>query len=453
MELSALVTKFCEKSPISVMARGLIENVLTAERLDACFEQASDGQYTRQLLFSTVFQLMTLVTTKVFPSVNAAYQSHKEEMNASLTSVYNKLNGLNVGVSEALVNETAQDLKTVINKMKGCATPLLPGFRLKLLDGNCIEATDRRLKVLRHTGAAALPGKLLVVYEPEYQMATEIIALEDGHAQERSALDKLLPNVSRNDVYVMDRNFCTQKFLDDIAVLDAFYIVRQHGNMPYEALEPEKQVGRIETGTVYEQWITIKSESDGTPRKVRRIRIHLKNETRDGDRNLFILTNLTKASADARKIAALYRHRWKIETMFQQLESYLESEVNSLGYPKAAIFGFAVSVVAYNIMATIKAALRSSHGEEKIENEVSGYYIAGELARTREGMELILEPEEWKPFELMSKIELAKQLQCLSKKVVLSKYKKHKRGPKKKSVREKINKAQPHISTARLLNA
>ena len=434
------------------MARGLIEHVLTADRLNNCFKSASDEQYTRELLFSSVFQLMSLVVTKVFPSVNAAYQSQKDEMCVSLTSVYNKLNGLKTSVTEALVRDTAQDLKTVIDEMKGCAAPLLPGFRVKLLDGNCIEATDRRLKVLRKTGAAALPGKLLVVYEPEYQMATQVVAIEDGHAQERSALDDLLPAVSGNDVYVMDRNFCTQKFLDDLAELSAFYVVRQHGKMPFEELESEKKIGKIDTGMVFEQWVTIKSETDGTPRKVRRIRIHLQNETRDGDRDLFILTNLTKTSADARKIAALYRHRWKIETMFQQLESYLESEINSLGYPKAAIFGFGVAVVAYNIMATIKAALRSSYGEEKIENEISGYYIAGELSRTREGMELIIEPEEWKPFQVMSKIELAQKLQSLSKEIILSKYKKHKRGPKKKSEREKASKTEPHVSTSRLLN-
>lgn len=454
MELSKLINKFCEKSPISAMSRGLLENVLTAERLDTIFDVAAEGQYTRNLLFSTVFGLMTLVVTRVFPSVKAAYQSEKEDINTSLTSVYNKINGFDTQLSETLVRETAQDLKTIVDEMQGCASPLLPGYRLKLLDGNCIEPTDRRLKVLRHTGAQALPGKLLVVYEPEYQMATEIVAIEDGHAQERSAFDALLPTVEGNDVYVMDRNFCTQQFLDDLASKDAYYVVRHHGKMPYEDINTEKKVGEIETGTVYEQWIAIKSgENLQDKRKVRRIRIKLKKVTRNGDENLYIITNLTKNAADARKIASLYRHRWKIETIFQELESYLESEVNGLGYPKAAIFGFSVAVVAYNLMSTIKAALRSSYGEEKVENEVSGYYIAGELARTREGMELLIEPEEWEPFQRLTAAAMAKKLLTLAKSVKLSKYKKAKRGPQKVSNREKPSKKEPHVSTARLLNA
>jgi len=36
----------------------------------------------------------------------------------------------------------------------------------------------------------------------------------------------------------------------------------------------------------------------------------------------------------------------------------------------------------------------------------------------------------------------------LSEKVNLSRYKKHKRGPKKESIRSKAEKGKPHVSTA-----
>ena len=64
--------------------------------------------------------------------------------------------------------------------------------------------------------------------------------------------------------------------------------------------------------------------------------------------------------------------RWDIETAFQELEAHLHSEINTLGYPKAALFGFCVALVAYNVLALVKAALRSVHGEAKIANELSG---------------------------------------------------------------------------------
>ena len=37
--------------------------------------------------------------------------------------------------------------------------------------------------------------------------------------------------------------------------------------------------------------------------------------------------------------------------MFQQLEAHLHSEVNTLGYPAAALFAFCIALVAYNALA------------------------------------------------------------------------------------------------------
>lgn len=450
MSANQVLERFIEKAPMSVMARALLEKVLTPERLNECFERVTDTQYTRELMFSAVFSLMTQVVTKVFPSINAAYQNQKEDIGTSIASVYNKLNGLETRVSEALVKETSMDLKVVVDTMNGRCAPLLPGFTVKMLDGNCIEATDKRLKVLRTTGSAALPGKSLVIYEPEYEMATSIVTCEDGHAQERSLLDKVVEKVEANDVFIMDRNFCVRKFLNNIAAEDGFFLVRYHKQMPYEIASEEVYVGAVDTGKIYEQWVQLEG-NDGQFRKVRKIRLELKSKTRDGETQLVIITNIPKKYASADVIAKLYRKRWNIETMFQELESYLESEVNSLGYPKAALFGFSVAIISYNILATMKAALRASYGEEKIQNEVSGYYIAGEMGRTYEGMRLAIPEEDWEVFGAMDLGTFSEMLLQLSQRVNLSRYKKHKRGPKKESTRPKAEKGKPHVSTAKLL--
>jgi len=47
--------------------------------------------------------------------------------------------------------------------------------------------------------------------------------------------------------------------------------------------------------------------------------------------------------------------------------------MNTLGYPKAALFGFCLALVAYNLLAVVLAALRSVHGEETVKEEVSLY--------------------------------------------------------------------------------
>ncbi len=90
MALSIIMERFIAQAPIPVMAQALLERVLNESRLDTCFEEVAERQYTRSLLFSTVFDLMALVVTNVFSSVNAGYRPRKADIGVSITSIYNK---------------------------------------------------------------------------------------------------------------------------------------------------------------------------------------------------------------------------------------------------------------------------------------------------------------------------------------------------------------------------
>lgn len=448
--LGKVFERFVEQAPVAVMVRGIVERVLGPDALNGLYDRVADKQYTRELLFSSVFQLMNLVVCRVQPSLHAAYQDHKEAIETSLTAVYDKLSGIDTVTSRALVVETAQQMGESVCAMKGTCTPWLPGYRVKVLDGNCIEATDHRLAPLRTVGGGALPGKSLVIYEPELEMATEVFPCEDGHAQERSLLSAVLPTLAARDLLIMDRNFCVCAFLMGIGAQEAFFIGREHKGLPWEADGEERFVGRSETGAIYEQWVLV-SDRDGSVHRYRRIRIVLKKATRDGDKVLCLLTNLSKTAAPAKLIAQLYRKRWTIETAFQELEAHLHSEINSLGYPKAALFGFCVALVTYNVLALVKAALRSVHGEQKIANDVSGYYLAGHLERTYDGMMIAVPEAHWNIFQTMNAETFNQTLLQLAEKVNLAKFKKHKRGAKKPRPKRKHDPKKPHVSTAKLL--
>ena len=177
----------------------------------------------------------------------------------------------------------------------------------------------------------------------------------------------------------------------------------------------------------------------------------LKKRTRDGDKEIFLITNLPKKAADATKIAELYRGRWTIETAFQHLADHLNSEINSLGYPRAALFEFCVALVSYIVVSVIKAALGSVHGIDIIENNVSGYYVADEISGIYRGMMIAIPDDHWIVFQQMSIPELVTVLQKLSENVKLSRFRKHRRGPKKPQPKRKSCKNGPHVSTARLL--
>jgi hypothetical protein len=450
MILADVFERFVEKTPVSVMARAAMEHALAPDALDALFEEQTDKQYTRELLFSSVVDLMGVVVGKVAPSVHAAYQAVAETLPVSITSVYNKLNSMEPAVTSALVHHTAERLAPVIEAMGGRMPELLPSYRVRILDGNHLAATERRLKVLRGSVAGPLPGHALVVLDPSLMLATHIVPCEDGHAQERSLSEKLIELVDADDVWIADRNFCTSILLAGIAKRDAFYVIRHHANMRLVSAGTLKRVGRADTGAVYEQQVTI-MDPDGEPMKLRRVVIRLDKPTRDGDIEMAILTNLPRSAADAIAVACLYRRRWTLETMFQALTVMLQGEVAALGYPRAALFGFGVALAAYNVLSSVQAALRAKFGVDKVQNEVSGYYVANEVRATASGMSIAIEPLAWKRFQTTTPAGLAKEMLRWAARVQLAKLKRHKRGAKKPVPKRMRFAKDGHVSTARLL--
>jgi len=448
--LGKVFARFVEKSPISVMVRGTLERVLGAEQLDAWFARTANKQYTRTLLFSTVYDLLSQVVFRIKPSVRAAYRDRQDEVGASLISVYNKLNGVETHTSAELVRYSASVLRPLIEQLDGVRASWLPGYRVKIIDGNCIEASERRLKALRQVQGGALPGKSLVVYEPAHGLVSDVFPCEDGHAQERSMLGQVLETVQAHDLWIQDRNFCTCAFLCGIDSRRAGFITRQHEGLPFTVVTSWRAVGRIETGQVAEQRVQV-CDAQGRAHLFRRIQVKLDQATRDGDRVLYLLTNLPQYKASAKRVARLYRKRWTLETAFQHLEAYCQSEINTLGYPKAALFGFCLALVAYNMLAVVTAALRGVHGEDAIDQGLSLYYVANDIAQTYHGMMIAIPEEEWRVFSRMAPAEMVATLKMLARAVRLEAYRKSPRGPKKPRPKREGTTKVPHVSTAKLL--
>ena len=300
--LGKVFDRFVEKSPISVMVRGTLERVLGAEQLDAWFARTAQKQYTRTVLFSTVYELLSQVVFRIKPSVRAAYRDQEAKVGASLISLYNKLNGVETHTSAELVRYSAAELAPLIEQLDGARAPWLPGYRVKIIDGNCLEASERRLQALREVQAGPLPGKSLVVYEPAYGLVRDVFPCEDGHAQERSLLGLVLETVRTGDLWIQDRNFCPCAFLCEIDRRGACFITRQHEGLPFEPVNVLRSVGRIETGHVAEQRVQVR-DAQGSTHLFRRIRVKLDQATRDGDKVLDILTNLLLRKASAKRVA------------------------------------------------------------------------------------------------------------------------------------------------------
>jgi hypothetical protein len=131
--LGKVFDRFVEKSPISVMVRGTLERVLGADQLDAWFARTAQKQYTRTVVFSTVYAILSQVVFRIKPSVRAAYREQEDTVGASLISVYNKLNGVETHTSAALVRYSAAALRPLIAQLDGARLNSARGSPLPLV--------------------------------------------------------------------------------------------------------------------------------------------------------------------------------------------------------------------------------------------------------------------------------------------------------------------------------
>jgi IS4 transposase len=449
MLVREIMERFKEKRPVCLLARMSLARVLSAEAIDELFHREAETQYERNILFSALTELMANVTLCFSPSVNAGYKRHREQLQAAISSVYTKLEHVEPKVVRALVRYSYARTREICNHLRVWDTREIAGYRTKILDGNHLSGTEHRLKELRRERAAALPGKSLVVLDPRCRAIQDMFPIEDGHAQERSALDDVIETVEKGDLWIADRNFCTHKFMYSIDQRKAVFVIRHHENVIGEVGNKRRYIGKTETGKVYERTMSL-SPYEGKTLKIRRIEIELYQPTRDKETIVVLLTNVPEDLADALQIAEIYLRRWKIETAFQTLTTTLRCEVKPLCYPRAALFAFGTALMAYNAIIVVESIIRAEHGHEQAD-QLSKYYLALEISETHGGMMVLLEDSDFDTFRDMPVDEFCLTLRDVAKHIDLALYRKSKRGPKKPVKKKPANKRQNHISVAKVL--
>jgi IS4 transposase len=453
MILDAVLDRFAEHSPISVMAQLGLERVLEPGWVDQLFEEHRRRQYHRELLFSTTVDIMALVALGLRPSVHAAARSRRD-LTVSLSALYEKINHTEPALGRALVVKSAERLEPVIKRLKGDPPTICPGYRVRIVDGNCLAPSEKRLKPLRSVRSAALPGRSLVIYDPDTSLVLDVLPCEDGHAGERTLMTSVVANAQPDELWIADRNFCTAAITSAWHRKASAFVVREHNcNAKLTILGPLHEEGPSETGVVYEQPVDFEMPEGGDGLRMRRIEIQLVTPTEDGETVIRLLSNLP-AEISALDVAALYRRRWSIENMFQKLESVLQSEVRTLGYPRAALFSFCVAVLTYNVLNMVQTAVETEHRiEPRSPAELSLYFVATEVKSIHAGMMIAVPPQVWDSLHRLNLDDFCQVLLQIAARADPIALRKTVRGPKKVVKKERIppSLAGAHVATSRLL--
>ena len=451
--MDVVLNRFVEKAPVAVMARLGLQRAISPDWVNEVFEQHSEAQYTRELLFSTVVELMSLVALGLRPSLHAAAQNMREDLPVSLTALYDKVNRVEPNVVQALVRGSAERLAPVMTRLRKGHTPWLRGWSVRIVDGNHLPASEKRLAPLRGFRGAALPGHSLVVYDPDAGVVIDLVPCEDGHASERGLLAPLLAASQPRELWIGDRLFCTRAAILSAHAQRAAVLFRETKVNPNPTpVGRRRRIGRIETGVVHEQRVTIPTEDGTEELALRRIELVLDTPTTDGETVIRLLTTLPR-SVKALAVARLYRKRWTIESLFGRLEAALQSEIRTLGYPRAALFAFGLAVVAFNVLAVVEAAVAAAHDLQEAGIEVSTYYVAVDVRSDYGGMLIAIPPSDWAAFDDQSPAALARTLRAVAAHVDPRTLRKHPRAPKPPKRKGYASGAavRRHVATARVL--
>jgi len=453
MVMNTVIARCAEKSPVTVMARLALQRALEPAWVDELFKREHGTQYQRELLFSTTVELMSLVAVGLRPSVHAAARDCPE-LSVSVQALYDKIKHTEPSLVRALVTGSAARLGDVLAPMIEDKPPMVPGYRLRIVDGSHLPATEKRLKPLRGLSGASLPGHSLVVYDPDLGMVVDLEPCEDAHTQERAVMSSLLERAMPGELWIADSAFSTRTILAEWEHRGCSFIVREHGSTPHpRALDEASYQGRVATGAVYEREVEF---TDGTGNTValRRIELHLAEPTQGGKTVIQLLTNLPRQRFSARAIARLYRHRWQIESLFQRLESVLHSEVKTLGHPRAALLAFGVAVLAYNVLTVLQAAVGAAHKEEIRDSgiELSPFHVAVQIRAHYAGMMIAISLAAWKQYDVMDAQQLSRLLLEIAVHAKPKALRKSPRGPKlPKKLPASATDPRCHVSAARVL--
>jgi IS4 transposase len=447
MLLPPVLESFVEGSPSTVMVRAALDWLVDEAAVGEIFEEAAVSQYTRELTLSHMVEVMLDVAAGVRPSPRAAFRARELDRAISAAAFYGKLSRMEPDIAVAVVAHTAARARAVITASGGTLDEPIAGYAARILDGNVLSGSEHRIAPLRKTRAAGLPGKLLAVFEPATGVVLQYVPCEDAYTQERALLDRV--EIEAGQLWIADRNFCVRGFLERVVRGGAFFLIRRHGSsLPVTPEGQLRHVGRVETGEVFEQEVTVEGLGAGRATALRRVVLVLDKPTTDGDTEIELITNLP-ASVAATACCEAYRERWQIERHFQTMTDLLHCEVPALGQPRAALFAFGMSLVASHALAMVEASLREAHGEGPV-REMSRWHFVDEVSHVYRGMMLAVPPSQWELLRTSTAADMAAVLNAVAGRVRIDRMQKSRRGPKKP--RNTPKSPHRHRSTKRLMD-
>lgn len=373
--MDAFAKELMRRSPLASAVLEICDHLFDDRFLERIWQEHRGRCYEDVLRFQNFLQLMRDALIRHGGSAHKLFVHLQSRDAAPIdeSNFYRKLARTPVAVSRALLRDCTQRLEpllpTAASQLPGC----FDAFRVIAVDGKAIKNAAKRLKPTRGFIGKMLGAKALVALDVRSGLAIAMSDSLDGMANEVPLVPQLIPQLhavsaDRPILTVLDRQFDDARTMGHLAhrAGDAFVVRMKHKNMRFVA-ESTVQSRDGQGRPVVDEIGVLGSGAKAM--RVRRLTL-----ARDGEDDVVLLTNLVDRDRyGAADLLELYRHRWSIEQVFQQV-----TETFSLSHligtkPLAVLLQFAFCLLLYNLMQVVRSYVAEDGGVQS--SVVSMYYL------------------------------------------------------------------------------
>lgn len=360
--------KVLEKLPLAEAVLQAWGYVTEENFLSGVFDRYRGRSYVGTLGFDSLVRLTGEALVEHAGSGNRAFQQadRRGELEVTSEACYGKLRRIPQSLSHGFLVESTQRLRAVLVKTASAVPRSLRKFEVLGVDGKKIKRAAKRLVAARKFQGSVLGGKALVALCLRTGLVVAMSSDLDGEANDPPLVPELLSQVRsilpNPRLYVLDRQFCDLKLPWLLTEQSDQYVVRYHAKVTFTR-DATRRVrrGKDRHGRKFkEEWGWL-----GRPEARRRPYVRRITLMRPGEESLILVTSLLDAERyPGGDLLELYRQRWGIERVFQQITEVFHLANLIASTPQGTIFQCAFCLLLYNLLQVHRSYLAEAQSLE-----------------------------------------------------------------------------------------